>query len=311
MNNHYLITGGCGFIGSHIAEALVHAGQRVTVFDNLSTGKMANIHPIADKIHFIHGDIRDVEALHSAMHDVTHVFHEAALVSVFISVDKPEQNHEINTTGTLNVLRAARANGVKRLVMASSSAVYGNNPALPKTESMLPEPTSPYAAAKISGEYMLRVYAELYGIETVSLRYFNVYGPRQDPTSPYSGVISIFSRAVQEALPVTIYGDGLQTRDFVFVHDVVHANLLAMESPNAGHGEAFNIGTGHVTSLIDLLNAISGILKTPVTPLFEPVRTGDVRHSVADISKARRVLDYTPEFSLEEGLALLMTGRTH
>ncbi len=306
MNAHYLVTGGCGFIGSHITEALVAAGHEVTVFDNLSTGKLENIRSFHPKIHFTRGDIRDADALMAAMKGVTHVFHEAALVSVFLSVEQPELNHEINGTGLLNVLRAARAQGVKRVVLASSSAVYGNNPALPKTETMIPEPASPYAAEKMFGEYMLQVYSALYGIEAVALRYFNVYGPRQDPSSPYSGVISIFARAIQKGVSPTIYGDGLQTRDFVYIQDVVRANLLAMHAENAGHGEAFNIGTGHITSLLDLVNTISEICHTTVQPIMEPTRAGDVRHSLADISKARRTLNYTPQFSLKEGLEALL-----
>lgn len=303
---HYLITGGAGFIGSHLAEALAEQDNRVTVFDNLSSGRIENLKPFDHKIRLIQGDIRDYDALLEATRGVTHLFHKAALVSVFQSVEDPALNQDINSTGTLNVLRAAAANGVQRVVMAGSSAVYGNNPALPKNENMLPEPASPYAAAKINGEHLLRIYAELYGVQTVTLRYFNVYGPRQDPSSPYSGVISIFARALREGRPVTIYGDGAQTRDFICVKDVVRANLLAMETTDTGKGEAFNIGTGSATSLLELLNILCEIAGTTIEPQFEPARTGDVRHSVADISRARRFLNFTPQYTLKEGLTLLL-----
>ncbi len=224
----YLVTGGSGFIGSHIVEALVADGHDVVVLDNLSSGHIENLDRVMDRIIFIEGDIRDPAACLAAAKGCDGVFHEAALVSVADSVERPRDNHEINITGTLNVLEAARACGVKRILFASSAAIYGNNPELPKTESMLPEPMSPYAVAKITGEYYLRTYAELYGLECVALRYFNVYGPRQDPSSPYSGVISIFAQRVGRGASVTFYGDGLQTRDFVNVADVVQANLLAM-----------------------------------------------------------------------------------
>ncbi|MDD4736680.1 MAG: SDR family oxidoreductase [Kiritimatiellae bacterium] len=306
MSNHYLITGGCGFIGSHIAETLVERGDKITLFDNLSSGRPENIQSFAERVRFIQGDICDYKALLEATRGVTHIFHKAALVSVFLSVEKPEASQEINSTGTLNVLRAAAANRVKRVVMASSSAIYGNNPALPKTEKMTPEPASPYAAAKINGEHLMRIYAELYGVQTVSLRYFNVYGPRQDPSSPYSGVISIFTKALLQNQPVTIFGDGAQTRDFVYVKDVVRANLLAMETEEVRLGEAFNIATGSATSLNELLGILAELKGIEVTPLFEPARAGDVRHSVADISLARRFLNFTPEFSLKDGLAALM-----
>lgn len=306
MSNHYLITGGCGFIGSHIAETLAARGDKVTIFDNLSSGRLENIQPFGDRVRFIRGDICDYDALLEATRGITHIFHKAALVSVFLSVEKPELSQEINSTGTLHVLRAAAAHRVKRVVLASSSAVYGNNPVLPKTEKMIPEPASPYAAAKINGEHLLRIFAEIYGVQTVSLRYFNVYGPRQDPSSPYSGVISIFTKALRHDLPVTIFGDGAQTRDFIYIQDVVRANLIAMEAEEAGHGEAFNIGTGSATSLNELLSILAELKGIEVTPLFEPARAGDVRHSVADISLARRFLNFTPEFSLKDGLAALI-----
>jgi UDP-glucose 4-epimerase len=226
----YLVTGGAGFIGSHIVDALVAEDHKVVVLDNLSSGHRENLASVMDRIAFIEGDIRDADSCIQAADGCDGIFHEAALVSVADSVERPRDNHDINITGTLNVLEAARSAGVRRVVFASSAAIYGNNPELPKTEAMLPEPMSPYAVAKITGEHYLKTYAELYGLECIALRYFNVYGPRQDPSSPYSGVISIFARRVGQGLPVTIYGDGEQTRDFINVADVISANLLAMQT---------------------------------------------------------------------------------
>ena len=235
----YLITGGAGFIGSHLAEDLLAGGGRVRILDNLSSGHLENLAPLRDRIEFIHGDIRNPADLTAAMHGVRYVFHEAALVSVFDSIARPQDNHDINITGTLNVLQAAKNAGVQRLLFASSAAVYGNNPQLPKRESMSPEPESPYAIAKITGEYYLRVFSSLYGLETVILRYFNVYGPRQDPCSVYSGVISKFANTLANDQSPTIFGDGGQTRDFVFVHDffvrVIELETLAEIMYNGVH----------------------------------------------------------------------------
>jgi UDP-glucose 4-epimerase len=236
------------------------------------------------------------------------VFHEAALVSVFESVERPADNHEINITGTLNVLEAARRRGVRRVVVAGSAAVYGNDPAIPKREDMRPQPESPYALAKIAKEHYLSVYAKLYGLETVVLRYFNVYGPRQDPASMYSGVISKFSDVILAGGRPTVFGDGRQSRDFVFVQDVVQANLLALRQPEPARGEVFNVGTGRQTSLLDLLAVLGELTGRSVEPRFEAVRAGDVRHSVADISRARAVLGYAPRYSVREGLSELLAG---
>jgi UDP-glucose 4-epimerase len=300
----YLVTGGAGFIGSHIAEALLAEGHAVRVLDNLSSGHEENLDGLA--VEFVRGDIRDLAAVRAAAAGVDGVFHEAALVSVPESVEKPVENHEINVTGTLNVLVAAREAGVRRLVLASSAAVYGENPELPKREDMLPEPVSPYALGKIAGEYYLRVFADLYGVETAALRYFNVYGPRQDPRSMYSGVISKFADVLAAGDTPTIFGDGGQTRDFVFVKDVVRANLLAMRSARAGKGEVFNVGTGRKTSLLELLDALSGIFGRKTEPKFAPPRAGDIRHSVADISRAGEILGYRPQTALAEGLRALV-----
>ena len=232
----YLVTGGAGFIGSHICEELVSQGHAVRAFDNLSSGYRRNIEHLGQSVEFVEGDIRDPEALDRACRSVTHIFHEAALVSVFDSVEKPAEANDINITGTLNVLLAAKKNNAQRVVLASSSAVYGNDPVLPKAETMLPQPESPYAVSKVTGEYYLRVFAQLHGMETVSLRYFNVFGPRQDPGSFYSGVISRFTDDVKNSRTPTVFGDGLQSRDFVFVRDVVQANMLAMHSGQCGTG---------------------------------------------------------------------------
>jgi nucleoside-diphosphate-sugar epimerase len=307
----YLITGGCGFIGSHIAEALVAEGHKVRVFDNLATGHVENLNGFADRVEFVRGDIRDPAALATAMRGIEFVFHEAALVSVAISVQQPEENDAINIRGTLNVLQAARAAGAKRLVIASSAAIYGNNPDLPKREEMLPEPESPYALGKLAGEHYLHLFSTLYGLQTVVLRYFNVFGPRQDASSMYSGVISKFAADLQAGRAPTIFGDGGQTRDFVFVKDVVQANLLAMRSPKVGHGEAFNVATNTQVTLLDLLATMQEVTGQRLAPQFREARAGDIRHSFADISKAQRVLGYQPRHSLADGLRALLatTGK--
>lgn len=308
MANRYLITGGAGFIGSHIAEALVATGADVVIFDNLSSGYLHNLANIEKQVTFVKGDVRQPAELKAVMQGVTHVFHEAALVSVFDSVERPFDNHEINITGTLNVLTAAREAGVKRVLFAGSAAAYGNNPTLPKREDMRPEPESPYGLAKVAGEYYLQVFAKLYGVETVVLRYFNVYGPRQDPTSMYSGVISKFTDVIRAGKTPMVFGDGLQTRDFVFVKDIARANVLAMHSTKAGRGETINVGTGRRTSLLDLLNTLKTVTGRQFDPIFKEARVGDVRDSVADITNARTLLDYEPQYTIEAGLAQLLAS---
>jgi nucleoside-diphosphate-sugar epimerase len=305
----YLITGGCGFIGSHIAEELAAEGHTVRVFDNLATGHIENLKGFAGRVEFVRGDIREPAALQAALRGIEYVFHEAALVSVAISVEQPEENDAINIRGTLNVLQAARAAGVKRLVIASSSAIYGNNPELPKREEMLPEPESPYALAKLAGEHYLRLFSSLYGLQTVVLRYFNVFGPRQDARSMYSGVISKFAADLQAGRTPTIFGDGGQTRDFVFVKDIVQANLLAMRSDKVGRGEAFNVATNTKHTLLELLATLQKLTGRTGQPNFEPARSGDIRHSYADISKAQRVLGYQPKFTLADGLRELLAAK--
>ncbi len=301
-----LITGGCGFIGSHIAEALVAEGVHVRVFDNLSSGNPENLAGFADRVEMVRGDIRDTAALAQAMKGVSQVFHEAALVSVTGSIEQPEENNAINISGTLNVLQAARQAGAKRVVLASSAAVYGNNPDLPKRESMMPEPESPYALGKLASEYYLKLFSSLYGLETVALRYFNVFGPRQDGKSMYSGVISRFMEDIRNGRTPTIFGDGEQTRDFVYVKDVVRANLLAMRSPRVGKGEIFNVATSRKVSLLQLLATLGTLTGRTLVPQFRDTRAGDIRHSLADISRIRKSLGYEPEFDLEYGLRAIV-----
>jgi UDP-glucose 4-epimerase len=302
----YLITGGCGFIGSHLAEALVSGGNRVRIYDNLSSGYEKNIFSVRNKAELIKADIRDLSAITSAMSGVDYVFHGAALVSVFDSVKHPRDNHDINITGTLNVLTAARDKAVKRVVFASSAAVYGNNPELPKREDMKPEPESPYGLAKVASEHYLYVFAKLYGLETVGLRFFNIYGPRQDPDSLYSGVISRFVKTILEGNPPAVFGDGKQTRDFVFVDDVVQACILAMHSTGVGNGDVFNIGSGFQTSLIDLLEVLKELTGKSFDIEFHEPRAGDLKHSCADITLARQKLLFSPRHDIRTGLKKLL-----
>ncbi|MBN1556946.1 MAG: SDR family oxidoreductase [Lentisphaerae bacterium] len=303
MNTVYLVTGGCGFIGSHLCERLAAEGAAVRVLDNLSSGYEANLAAVRGRVDLRRGDIRDPDAVGDAMQGATYVFHLAALVSVVDSIERPLDNHAINIAGTLNVLEAARRAGVRRVVLASSAAVYGNTPELPKRESMLPQPESPYAAAKLAGEALLSVYSRQYGLPGAALRYFNVYGPRQDPKSIYSGVISKFADDAVQGRASTVFGDGRQTRDFVYVRDVVEANLLALRSRAAGRGEVFNIGSGATASLLDLLDAFSRLAGRTREPVFKDARPGDIRHSAASIENARRALRFEPAYTLERGLA--------
>lgn len=303
-----LVTGGCGFIGSHLVEALLKEGKRVRVLDNLSSGYRRNLEPFGREVEVIIGDVRDPAAVQQAVQGVTGIFHEAALVSVFDSIQRPADNHAINATGTLNVLLAARAAGVRRVVLASTAAAYGNDPQLPKREPMTPQPESPYAAAKVMSEHYLRMASSLYGLETVVLRYFNVYGPRQDPKSPYSGVISRFCDDVVAGRAPTLFGDGLQTRDFVFVRDVVQANLLAMSDRVPGSGQIYNVASGTTVSLLDLLDVLGRLRGRVIQPVHQAARAGDIRHSAADIAKTNRELGYAPRYSLEVGLAELLAS---
>ena len=298
-----LVTGGAGFIGSNLVERLIGDGVRVWVLDNLSTGFLENLQPFLGDIDFMQGDVRDLDTLQEVMVGVEVVFHQAAVVSVPRSVEDPIEAAMVNDLGTLHVLEAARRADVRRVVFASSCAVYGDLPQLPKREDVETRPLSPYAASKLHGETYAFLYSGLYGIETVCLRYFNVYGPKQDPTSPYSGVISIFmDRAARGELP-TIFGDGEQYRDFVYVADVVQANLLAAHRDNIA-GAIINVGTGSSVTVNSLWKSISQFTGVEGKPGRAEERPGDIRESVADISRARELLDYDPHYSFEEGLEL-------
>ena len=298
----YLVTGAAGFIGSNIVEELVARGADVRALDNLSTGKASNLAPFMDRIEFVEGDLNDGELLRKVVRGVDYVLHQAALPSVPRSMADPLKSHEANATGTLKLLIAARNEGVKRLVYASSSSVYGDSPTLPKKEVMPTQPLSPYAVNKLAAEQYCRVFARVFGLPAVALRYFNVFGPRQDPNSQYAAVIPAFISSVLGGESPTIYGDGTQTRDFTYVQNVVQANLLACETDKAD-GEAINIACGQRTSLLDLLGEINRLLGTDVEAVFQPGRAGDVKDSLADISKARDLIGYTPVASFSEGLA--------
>ena len=299
-----LVTGGAGFVGSHIATALVDAGARVRVVDDLSTGYLKNLRHIESKIDFIEGSVGDAATLGRALSDVEWVFHEAAIPSVPRSVERPHESHEASVNATFALLLAARDHKVRRVVYAASSSAYGDQPELPKREDMKPAPLSPYAVGKLVGEYYGQVFTNVYGLETVSLRYFNVFGPRQDPGSQYSGVISRFMSALVNGQHPIIYGDGGQSRDFTFVSNVVDANLRAAESAEAV-GKVINVANGRQITLNELLEIMKNVTgKSTAAARYEPVRVGDVRHSLADISLARSLLGYEPRVGLEEGLRL-------
>ena len=299
-----LITGGAGFVGSHIATALVDAGARVRVVDDLSTGYLKNLRHIESKIDFIEGSVGDAVTLGRALTDVELIFHQAAIPSVPRSVDRPMESHDASVNATFALLLAARDQKVRRVVYAASSSAYGDQPELPKREDMRPAPLSPYAVGKLVGEYYGQVFTNVYGLETVSLRYFNVFGPRQDPASQYSGVISRFMSALVNGEQPIIYGDGGQSRDFTFVSNVVDANMRAAESPSAV-GMVINVANGRQVTLNELLEIMKNVTgKSAAAARYEPVRVGDVRHSLADISLARSLLGFEPRVGLEEGLRL-------
>jgi nucleoside-diphosphate-sugar epimerase len=297
----YLVTGGAGFIGSHIAEALVKRGDRVRALDNLITGRRENLSAFADRIEFVECDIRDYAATLRAAEGARVIFHQAAVPSVPRSVADPALNHNINVDGTFNVLMAAREAGARRVVYAASSSAYGDTETLPKHEETPPKPLSPYAAAKLFGEYYCRVFTQVYNLETVSLRYFNVFGPRQDPSSPYSGVISKFITTLLHGETPVIYGDGGQSRDFTYIDNVVDANLRAAESAQA-IGRVINIGTGVQITLNALLDGLQKIIGSDIPARYEETRAGDIRHSLADISRARELIGYLPLVKFADGL---------
>jgi nucleoside-diphosphate-sugar epimerase len=296
--SHYLVTGGAGFIGSHLVEALLQRGHTVRIADSLITGHRRNLQPGAE---FLEMDLAEAANAERAVKGVDYVLHEAAIPSVPRSVKNPVESHRANVDATLNILISARAAGVKRVVFAGSSSVFGDTPTLPKREDMPTNPMSPYALQKLVSEQYCQMFTKLYGLETVTTRYFNVFGPRQDPGSPYSGVISLFITALLAGKQPTIHGDGGQTRDFTFVANVVDGVIRAAETPGVG-GEVFNIATNGRVSLTDLLATLNKILGTDLKPLLGPARDGDVRHSQADISKAARLLGYKPIVSFEDGL---------
>lgn len=298
----FLVTGGAGFIGSHIAEALVRRHDKVRVLDNLSTGHLSNLDPIRDQVEFVEGDLLDTETVERVVDGVDCIFHQAALASVPRSVKDPLATNAACVTGTLTLLDAARRAGVRRLMYAASSSAYGDQPYSSKRETDLPGPLSPYAVAKLAGEHYCRAFTATYKFETVAIRYFNVFGPRQDPNSPYSAVIPKFITAILEGKQPTIFGDGLQSRDFTFVENVVYGNLLAADAQDVA-GRVFNVACGGNITLLDLLASLNKLLGTNVEPIFEKPRPGDVRQSLADISLARKFLDYEPQVSLHEGLA--------
>jgi len=298
-----LVTGGGGFIGSHLVDRLCRDGYRVRVLDNFATGRRENLLPLVDHIELVEGDIQSYERVHNAVRGSELVFHTAALPSVPRSVQDPLTSNASNVTGTLNVLLAARDEGVRRVVFASSSSIYGANADLPKREEMPVRPVAPYAVAKLAAEGYCRAFSQVYGLETVSLRYFNVFGPRQDPLSQYAAVIPAFITALLSGRRPVIYGDGEQSRDFTFVDNAVEATLLAAETPGVA-GETFNVACGERTSLNRLLEFLEALTGRPMDATYVDPRPGDVRHSLADISRARQSLGYEPKVHVGEGLEL-------
>ncbi|MDZ4817559.1 MAG: SDR family oxidoreductase [Planctomycetota bacterium] len=297
----FLVTGGAGFIGSHIVHALVARGDKVRVLDNLSTGKLSNLAQVQDRVEFIEGDLIDASAVAAAVQGVECIFHEAALASVQRSVERPLDTNAACVTGTLNVLDQARKAKVRRVVYAGSSSAYGNQPHSSKRETDQLLPISPYGASKLAAELYMHAFAAMQEIETVTLRYFNVFGPRQDPFGEYSAVIPRFITAMLQKQSPVVYGDGHQSRDFTYIDNIVQGNLLAADAPNVS-GRVFNIAAGNKISLLELLQGLNKVLKTEVKPRFEPARQGDVRESLADITLARQYLGYEPTIGFEEGL---------
>jgi UDP-glucose 4-epimerase len=297
-----LVTGGAGFIGSHLVEALVGEGFAVRVLDNLATGHRSNLAHLEGRFEWIEGDLANFDTCKKVAEGVAYVFHQGAIPSVPRSVRDPIESHVNGPTATLNMLEAARLAGVRRVMFAASSSSYGDTVELPKHEGMLPNPLSPYAAGKLAGEHYITVYARTMGLDGVSLRYFNIFGPRQDPSSPYSGVISLFIKFMSQGQRPTIYGDGSQTRDFTYVANVVAANLAAMRSPEPLRGEVLNVGTGQRISLLDLVASLNRIFGTNLESVFQPPRAGDVRDSLASLERIEKVLGYKPLVPFEEGL---------
>ncbi|MFH1618375.1 MAG: SDR family oxidoreductase [bacterium] len=297
----WLVTGGAGFIGSNIAEELAKRGERVRILDNFCTGKKEHMVSFLDKVELIRGDVRNPAAVKRAMKGVTFVSHQAALRSVPKSVDNPADSNDVNVTGTLNVLMAARDAGIKRLVYASSSSLYGDGKVFPQRENLLPSPVSPYAASKLAGEYYAVLFSKTFGLETVSLRYFNVFGPRQDPESKYSAVIPKFMELAAAGKPLIVHWDGKQARDFTFVANVVQANLKAATARGAA-GKVYNIANGRTYSMLDIIRVVENLSGRRLKRIHTPMRAGDVRKTWADISRAKKEIGYKPEFGFEDGL---------
>lgn len=305
-SNRYLVTGGAGFIGSFLVRLLLDRGEQVRVVDNFTTGRWENLEEVGDRIELREGDLSIPGVAEEVVADMDYVLHQAAIPSVPRSVERPIESHEANATATLRLLEASRRAQVHRLIYASSSSVYGASEELPKRESMPTQPLSPYAVAKLAGEQYCLVFHRLYGLETVALRYFNVFGPRQDPSSPYSGVISRFIEAIRSGSPPVIHGDGEQTRDFTFVSNVAEVNLAACTAPNAS-GRVYNIGCNGRTSINELWESLAKLANVDSRPRHEDPRTGDVRHSQADVTRAREDLGYHPQIGLVEGLKLTLS----
>jgi UDP-glucose 4-epimerase len=301
--SHMLVTGGAGFIGSHLVERLLELGHSVRVLDNFSTGRRENIAAFAGSIELSEADVRDPSAVRAAVQGIEVVFHQAAMASVQRSVDDPIASNEVNVLGTLNVLTAARGAGVRRVVYASSSSIYGNAAGLPKREDMAPAPESPYAVGKLAGEHYCRVFSALYGLPCIPLRYFNVFGPRQDPNSQYAAVVPIFVTALLRGTSPVVYGDGGQSRDFTYVSNVVDANILASSSER-GIGEVMNIACGATVTVDELFRRLKELTGSSVHARYAEARAGDVKHSYADVSKAGDLLGFVPRVSFEEGLSL-------
>jgi nucleoside-diphosphate-sugar epimerase len=301
-NGIHLVTGGAGFIGSNLVRRLAGQGAKIRVFDNLSSGHIENLAGLEKSVDFIRGDLRDASAVREALRGVRHVFHIGALASVQASVDDPATTHEVNVTGTLNLLLAARDTGAERVVFSSSASVYGDSPEMPKREDMRPEPLTGYALSKLAGEHYGRIFHGLYGLDFFALRYFNVFGPRQDPASHYAAVIPLFMRAYVSGRQPTIFGDGGQTRDFTFVEDIVSANLACLSAPESAAGGVYNVAYGDRVSVNELAAQIAALAGQPFAPAYQPARPGDIRESQADSSLARRILAWKPAHAFSEGL---------
>ena len=303
-----LVTGGAGFIGSHLTEALVHRGDKVVVVDNLSTGKLTNLNSVLGNINFIQADLSDSSVAQTVIQGCEVVFHHAAIPSVQGSIENPLICHASGTTATANILWAAAQAKVSRVIFAASAAGYGTTNVLPQSETLYPDPLNPYAATKIAGEFYLRAFSAGLGLDTVSLRYFNIYGPRQDSKNPYSGVISIFLEQMTKGQRPVVFGDGEQTRDFFYVDDAVQANLLAADNEKSFHGDVFNVGSGQRTSINQLIGEINHALGTNLATIYREGRVGEVRHSQADITKIRNTMGYEPKVSLKVGLEKMLKG---